>query len=38
RYPDYVFNDDETFVKESLDTYWQQFEPAYIAEPVYWTM
>ncbi|CAF4069506.1 unnamed protein product [Rotaria magnacalcarata] len=33
RYPDYVFNDDETFVKESLDTYWQQFEPAYIAEP-----
>ncbi|CAM4965698.1 unnamed protein product [Rotaria socialis] len=38
RYPTYVFNDDEIFVKESLDAYWQQFEPAFVAEPVYWTM
>ncbi|CAF3433294.1 unnamed protein product [Rotaria socialis] len=33
RYPTYVFNDDEIFVKESLDAYWQQFEPAFVAEP-----
>ncbi|CAF0819136.1 unnamed protein product [Rotaria sordida] len=38
RYPTYAFDDDEIFVKFSLHIYWQQFEPAFIAEPVYWSM
>ncbi|CAF3555278.1 unnamed protein product [Rotaria sordida] len=33
RYPTYAFDDDEIFVKFSLHIYWQQFEPAFIAEP-----
>ncbi|UJR26137.1 hypothetical protein I4U23_007481 [Adineta vaga] len=39
RYRTYSFDDgDQHFVKSSLDIYWQQFEPAFIAEPVYWTI
>ncbi|CAF2309040.1 unnamed protein product [Rotaria sp. Silwood2] len=38
RYPAYKFDYDENFVKSSLNIYWQQFEPAFIAEPVYWSM
>ncbi|CAF1166042.1 unnamed protein product [Adineta steineri] len=38
RYQSYSFdNGDVHFVKSSLDIYWQQFEPAFIAEPVYWS-
>ncbi|CAF4540268.1 unnamed protein product [Rotaria sp. Silwood1] len=33
RYPSYAFDNDENFVKSSLNIYWQQFEPAFIAEP-----
>ncbi|CAF0818078.1 unnamed protein product [Adineta ricciae] len=37
RYQTYSFDDnDQHFVKGSLDVYWQQFEPAFIAEPVFW--
>lgn len=37
RYTSYSFANDEVFVQTSLNIYWQQFEPAFVAEPVYWS-